>query len=136
MNTDIQMIPLQNNNILTIKKEEIVIIYTVEGGGMGSPGEIIFVLKNGVVYQGNYIYGDLDVEHTSSLFPFLEKKLGKLDDNWKMIDLGMKNYLIIRVDYFEGYKQELLKCIDGHFLPQKVILSNWLSLAIKYFGSK
>ena len=129
---DREIFPLTKDNIdkVHIYPFDIAFLFYVEGGGMGSPGLITFVLENGEVYSGNYLYDGIEQEKFYKFFPDIRDDIYNLGENWCHIDLGMKNHIVVRREYFDVYKKELLLVSKDYKLPQQGILKNWLEVAL------
>ncbi len=102
-----------------------------ERGAMGEAGGILILTTDGTVYHANYHFGDLRWETATEAFPVIEKchfgmfGIGsKVPDDWKYVNLGMGNHLIVRQDYYERFAP----LIAGYNNPGE-IYQHWLEKA-------
>ena len=131
-------IEITKNNIEEIKYNNIMFLSFAEAGAMGEPGGIKILLKDSKLYHTNYCYNkDIKIEDLFSIFPPLATFqcgmciVTNLDKNWKWIDMGMGNYLLIRNKIHSKYMEYLEKEIENDKFRQGKIYAKWLEIARK-----
>ena len=131
-------IEITKNNIEEIKYNNIMFLSFAEAGAMGEPGGIKILLKDSKLYHTNYCYNkDIKIEDLFSIFPPLATFqcgmciVTNLDKNWKWIDMGMGNYLLIRDKIHSKYMEYLEKEIENDKFRQGKIYAKWLEIAKK-----
>ncbi|MGN0618399.1 MAG: hypothetical protein ACI4J7_05195 [Ruminiclostridium sp.] len=79
-------------------------------GAEGNPGTIIIVTDNGIIYEGNYVYGNLSIEKIIKEFPYIGENGMSLFENGKSKDneiryfyLESGNYLFMRENVYEFF---------------------------------
>ena len=103
-----------------------------EGGAMGSPGEVIVVLRTGEAFRFNYISSDINFEEVLTLFSPLndfDTIYGEplsLPDGWKHFYLGAGNHLLVFDEVYERFYEEA-KGIE----PYYKLYGQWLRIAEK-----
>jgi hypothetical protein len=93
-------------------------IFFAEGGAMGQAGKILLVQKNGELYAGNYVYGDLSVDLIIKKFPYLSAdKFDKLMEHGVSDDgkihyyyLECGNHLFVRDAVHETFRDMTREC--------------------------
>ena len=107
-------IELQNNDLNIDVFKDILFFSFAEGGAMGEPGGVRFFVKSGELYHLNYVYGDIELSKVKECFPVLGEcvfgmfgRNSKVPKDWKYVDLGMGNHLIVRKEIFALFKELL-----------------------------
>ena len=122
------------NDELTIEVfKDVMFLSFAEGGAMGEPGGILFLVKSGDFYHLNYVYGDVELKKVKALFPVLREcqfgMFGKgsvIPKGWNYVYLGMGNHLIVNDEVYDLFKKE----IGDEESPAEVYLK-WISVAEK-----
>lgn len=122
-------IELSNENIDTIKYDDIVAITIAEAGAMGESNGFYVVMKNCELYHTNLGNTQISNEKMLETFPLLKTfdcfcgNIINLNDEWKYFYMGFGNYLVVRKEYYEiimqYIKENLPKDFQRGYLYQK-----------------
>lgn len=107
-------------DINTIRPDDILLFQFAEGGAMGSPGSIQFVIKDDaglkhyISYYASYLPYHIDDADIVRLFPPMEnirlEMFGGctgLPETWRYISLGAGNHLFVRTEYYDTFSQHM-----------------------------
>ena len=126
-------IDLCNADLNKATFKNVMFFSFAEGGAMGEPGAVYFLVKSGEMYHFNYAYGDVKLNKVQKLFPVLsECKFGmfgldsSVPDGWNYVNLGMGNHLIVNDEVYPRFIEEL-----GTDIEPSVAFMNWMIIAEK-----
>ena len=131
------MIYLNNDNFKdnNFNFNQVVLVFYASGGAMGVPGDIKIILSDGTIYNSNI--DDIDVSlFFDCLYELIDKGKGIFDlkrnyDKWKIIFLGMQNYLIIKNEYFDMFN----KLVNDNNISFNELFSNWFDISLKLINN-
>ena len=133
----------ENLSSILIYPDQIFLFKYSASSAMGSPGEIVIVLTDGTVYTGNYEYGDLEEKDFYRFLPMLSSITNAngpdfrlIEDQWKLIYLGMHNYLLVRLDYYDDYLKKLESIADEKDIQTNFLSRNWYSVAMDFIKER
>ena len=131
-------IEITKNNIKEINYNDIMFLSFAESGAMGEPAGIEILLKDLKLYHTNYCYSeDIKIKDLFSIFPPLETFqcgmciVTHLDENWKWLDMGMGNYLLIRNTIYDKYVECIDKEVENDEFTPGEVYKKWLDAARK-----
>lgn len=90
---------------------DIIAITIAEGGAMGEPNAFYAVSKNLQVYYTNMGLKNVDFKKLKDKFLILNSiecfagQISFSEKGWESFYMGFGNYLIVRDNYYEKYKQ-------------------------------
>lgn len=125
-----EVINIDEKNYGDYRNLNIVAFSLAFWGAMGSPGEILVVSKEALVYSMNYVYGNMTIEMCFEVCPPLKDcKFGMFDvektpKGWKGARLGMGNFLVLAEPIYNHLKGELLE------IPPHILYGKWLGMVL------
>lgn len=94
--------------------EKILFFKIAEGGAMGSPGGVVFITKDAIMYEFNCIYGDITYTDVKAFFPVIDKcSFGmfgegtRVPDGWNYVNLGLGNHLLVKDSVYAEFFEEI-----------------------------
>jgi len=123
------------DNIDEMEDKDIAFVSCADGGGMGSPGQIILITKDNESYEFNYASDRLSMRVFFSHFKSLKKVFGNYrltEEEQKatgfiFVDLGLGNSLYVNINYYDNFVKALIKEVieycsnnDSPFCPSKI----------------
>ena len=130
------VIYIEKKNFCKYQNLNIVAFSLAFGGAMGSPGQILVVTKEGLVYSMNYVYGDMIFHMCCEVCPPLKDcEFGVLDvertpEGWKGVRLGMGNFLVLTEPIFNLLKDKILE------MPPHILYGKWLTMVLETIPKK
>ena len=117
------MLTLDKERIREIIPESICFFLYAEGGAMGSPGSVEFIIDSDkglthyIAYYLPFVPGHIGNEDISYLFPSIDdidlEMFGGctgLPDEWYYVNLGAGNHLFVRSEYYRSFMGRVSDC--------------------------
>jgi hypothetical protein len=98
------------------------------GGAQGSPGEIIVITKENIIYSMNYAYSYMTIEMCDEVCPPLKEcqfgffEVEKTPVGWKGVPLGAGNFLVLSEPIYNQIEHELLQ------MPPHIRYGRWMGI--------
>ena len=137
----IETIVITKDNINDYLDLDIVAFHWAVGGACGRPGGVVFITRNGRVFQTNYCtpsYGitEKDLCRIFPLFSEIDEGIlggGIYPPKWKDKYLGLGNYLIVHESIWDDFVQMSKNELDNYSKNGvSVILYNiWVLVVLK-----
>jgi len=125
-----KVINIDEKNYCDYVNLNVVAFSLAYGGAMGSPGEILVVTKEALVYRMNYVYGNMTIEMCDEVCPQLKDcEFGMFDVDktpigWKGVRLGFGNFLVLSDPIYNTLKDEILD------MSVDILYSRWLEMTL------
>lgn len=134
-----EKIKLTKSNINLINPNDLAFFSLALENTRENPSCFEIILKDKKIYYGSYTSEDLTIEDFFEILPILKNfscvfgMVDKIDDNWSWIHLGAGKFLIFRKEYYNKFREFLMKMPKN---LQAKLYVDWMKYVIEFLSFK